>query len=208
MNYELIAYAQDFASFLLQNLQQEADKINQIILFGSVARGEAGKKSDVDLFVDVTDEKIERKINQLRDSFYNSVKAKKYWTLLGIRNEINFSIGKLEEWEELKRSIIANGIILYGKYLGELKTIPFTLFVITPSKVRKRNVMAWRRIYGYHQKIGKKQYVHKGLVEEYKGNRLSTGVFIVPAEYTQKVALFLKKYKFTYKIIPLWLEKK
>ncbi|MBI2137532.1 nucleotidyltransferase domain-containing protein, partial [Candidatus Woesearchaeota archaeon] len=45
----------DVASFLVQKVS-EREKIRNIILFGSVARGEADKTSDVDLFVDVTNE--------------------------------------------------------------------------------------------------------------------------------------------------------
>ena len=44
MNYRLIAYAQDFSSFLLEKLGEESNKISQIILFGSVARGGAEKE--------------------------------------------------------------------------------------------------------------------------------------------------------------------
>ena len=48
---ELISYAMDFVSFFMQN-SKNLDRINTIILFGSVARGEANKKSDIDLLVD------------------------------------------------------------------------------------------------------------------------------------------------------------
>ena len=48
MNYKLIAYAEDFISFLLEKLNKESDKIKQIILFGSVARDEDSKNSDID----------------------------------------------------------------------------------------------------------------------------------------------------------------
>ncbi len=89
MNYKLIAYAQDFASFLLETLDKESNKINQIILFGSVARGEDTKKSDVDLFIDANENKLEEKINQIKEEFYGSVKVRKYWNLLGIKNKIN-----------------------------------------------------------------------------------------------------------------------
>jgi len=43
---KLIAFAMDFASYLMQHV--EIGKVDEILLFGSVARGDAGKKSDVD----------------------------------------------------------------------------------------------------------------------------------------------------------------
>ena len=101
MRYDLVAYAGDFSSFLLQNLKEDARHIRQVILFGSVARGEAGKSSDVDLFIEVADKKLEKEVLRIRDAFMKSIKVKKYWHLLGITNDINCTIGKLEQWKEL-----------------------------------------------------------------------------------------------------------
>jgi len=50
MKSKLIAYAMDFASFLIQKIKN-IDNINNIILFGSVAREEADKTSDIDIFI-------------------------------------------------------------------------------------------------------------------------------------------------------------
>lgn len=206
MNYKLIAYAQDFVSFLLQNLDKDGDKIKQIILFGSVTREEENKKSDIDIFIDINDKKIEDKINNIKEDFYKSLKVKKYWNLLGINNEINCSIGILEEWDSLKRSLIANGILLFGKYKDKLKTSPYCLFIIRPGKIRNKNISIWRKLYGYTQKVGKKKYIKKGLIKEYNGKKLANGIFITPLQYSQKIASFLKKNKFKHEIIPIWQE--
>ena len=87
---ELISYAIDFVSFLLQNIKDK-DKINSIILFGSVARDENDKESDIDLFID-TKEKIEDEINKIKNNFHDSIKYKKYWALLGIKNDLNIIV--------------------------------------------------------------------------------------------------------------------
>jgi len=58
MKSKLIAYAMDFASFLIQKIKN-IDNINNIILFGSVAREEADKTSDIDIFIDVVKENAE-----------------------------------------------------------------------------------------------------------------------------------------------------
>ena len=77
---KLIAYSYDFVSFLLEKTRY-LDKINSIILFGSVAREEAGKNSDVDIFMDIIskDKKIENEIKKIKENFYDSIKYKKYW---------------------------------------------------------------------------------------------------------------------------------
>lgn len=208
MNYKLIAYTEDFISFLIQNLDKEADKLKQIILFGSTARGEADKDSDIDLFIDITNKRIEKRINEINEKFYDSIKTKKYWNLLGVKNKINCTIGKLEEWEDLKRSLIANGTVLFGKYKETLETEPYYLFKVTPGKNRNRNISIWRKLYGYTQKMGKKKYIKEGLIKEYMGERLTRGVFIIPAEHSNKMISFLRKNKLKHSIMPFWQEKK
>lgn len=203
MNYNFVAYAQDFVSFLLQNLGNNAKKVKQVILFGSVAKGEANKKSDIDLFIDILDEKLEAEIIGIRDRFYESVKVKKYWSLFGINNEINCSIGKLEEWKELERSIIASGITLYGKYHGKIGEMQsYYLFVVTPPSSRNKSVSVWRGLYGYVQKTKKKTYLKEGLVKECGGRKLGKGVFIIPIENLQRMANYLRKNKIKHELVP------
>ena len=70
MNRELVAYALDFTSFLLDRLPERTiQSIKSIILFGSVARGTADKDSDIDLFIDVLKPISEPFLNKLRDEF-------------------------------------------------------------------------------------------------------------------------------------------
>lgn len=207
MNYKLVAYAQDFAAFLIQHLDKESDKIRNIILFGSAARGEADEKSDIDIFIDVTNEKIENKINDIKDKFYKSYKSKSYWNLLGVKNEIHCLVGKLKEWKPLQRSIIANGITLFGKYHVEVKTEHWYLFMITQGESRKRNLSFWRALYGYTQKRGRKKYIREGLLKEYLGVKWARGVVMVPVRYASPLARFLDKHRIHYRLMPFWKEK-
>ena len=107
---ELHSYALDFASYLLSN----TGGIQRIILFGSVARGDFDKESDIDLFIDTNDKKLEKIIPKLTDSFYSTEKAKR-WKLKGITHHFSCLVGELDssEWKDLKRSIINHEIVLY-----------------------------------------------------------------------------------------------
>ncbi len=207
MEYKLIAYAQDFASFLIQHLDVESDKILNIIMFGSAARGEAGEDSDVDIFIDVADEKIEKKINDIKEKFYQSYKSRSYWNLLGVKNKIHCLVGKLKGWKPLQRSIIADGITLFGKYQADVKTEQWYLFVIEQGKNRKQSLSFWRVLYGYTQKRGKKVYIKKGLLKEYSGIKWARGVVMVPVRYTSPLARFLGKHHIHYRLMPFWIEK-
>ncbi len=190
---ELISYSIDFISFLIQNLNhKKMNKIKSIILFGSVARGEEKKGSDVDIFIDVLDKEkeIEKEVFNIRDNFVDSIKYKKYWKLLGVKNEINTIVGKLKEWK-LRESMLGNSIILYQKYSpvlekGENKAILIWGVVKNNSK----RVMLNKKLFGFD--YYKKHY--NGLIKTYNGEKLGSNVIKIPAEYLN---LFLKEfYKF------------
>ncbi|MEK6952847.1 MAG: nucleotidyltransferase domain-containing protein [Nanoarchaeota archaeon] len=202
MNYNLIAYAQDFVSFLLQNIRQ-SDKIDTIILFGSVVRGETDKNSDVDIFIE-TRTNMEDEIEKLKMKFYNSIKVRKYWDLLGVKNEIHCEVGNLDEWQDLEKSLNAQGIILFGKYKSKKQGSPCYLFSIEQGKNRNKNISLWRTLYGYKQKVNNKIYEKRGFVEDYNGEKIARGVFIIPSEHAQKIISFLKNNKIRYKIILFW----
>ena len=51
-NSDVQAYASTFASFLMRKLGDNIKDIDRIILYGSVAKGNAMKNSDVDIFID------------------------------------------------------------------------------------------------------------------------------------------------------------
>jgi len=201
MNYKLLSYAVDFASFLIQELDKSMEPVKAIILFGSVARGEATMESDVDIFVDTADKNIDRKIKKIVDEFYQSRKFTEYWRLLGVHQEIKCVVGKLSEWGSLERSIISSGITLYDKYKGKYETTPYTLFIISVKKKRSGSVKVWRKIYGYTQKVGKKVYHSKGLIQEYGGKKIAKGIVLIPIGNSQHLIDFLKKEKAHYQLI-------
>ncbi len=58
--------------------------------------------------IDDVKKSVEIELNR----FYKS-KIAETWILKGIKNRINIHVGLLEEWK-LKRSLISDGICLYG----------------------------------------------------------------------------------------------
>src|SRR3989344_5312595 len=110
---ELIAYAMDFASYLISKVEG----VNKIILHGSIARGDFNDNSDIDLFIDAHDKKMEKKIHTIEDNYYKTESYHR-WKLKGLKNDLSLIIGKLDsdEWKDLKRAILNTGLILYGKY--------------------------------------------------------------------------------------------
>ncbi|MBU2576711.1 MAG: nucleotidyltransferase domain-containing protein [Nanoarchaeota archaeon] len=197
MNYkELIAYASAFVSFVMPKVD-----VDEIILFGSVARNEADKKSDVDLFFDLKkdEDKTKEILKRELGRFYKS-KICEIWVLKGIKNEINIEVGNLNEWK-LKRSIISGGVVLYGKY----KKVPekmkgFAQFTLKPIKdITKRNRII-RKLFGRKEK----KYFSEGAVEKLSGKRISAVSFIVPIEKVKEVLSTFGKERIDYSFFEFW----
>ena len=196
---ELQSYALDFVSYLLGNVE---GKIQRIILFGSIARGDFDTESDIDLFVDTKDKGVEKKILKLIDSYHITEKAKR-WKLKGIGNQFSCVVGELDslEWKDLKRSIINNGIIVYGKYKAEAdKVYQYTIFSFENVTPESRRVGLYRALFGFN--AGKQKY--PGLAGRLHLLKLGKGCVLSPAEHVAELKEFFRKKKVTVKLYDVW----
>jgi hypothetical protein len=181
-----LAYALDFISFLLENIEvREFANARSIVLFGSAARGGAGKSSDVDIFIDVLVESkaFEKKVSGIVNDFYGSERFRRYWKLQGMENEINCIVGKLDRWKDLKQSVIADGIVLYGKYKSALEGETFVLFYWDKITPESKRVLLSKKIYGYKYK-GKK---YSGLLDKTSSVKLGSNCIMVPLGDAQRL---------------------
>tara|TARA_Y100000310_G_C20673541_1_gene811576 strand:- start:1477 stop:2076 length:600 start_codon:yes stop_codon:yes gene_type:complete len=192
---KLISYSSYFVSFLLDELE-ESSNIRRIILFGSAARGDASKDSDIDIFINVSKktknfEKIAKKVVM---DFYKSRQALLFKNK-GIDNKINLIVGKLDEWKDLKRSIESTGIVLYGRYVPSgVRGKKYTL--IFWNKIGKNRGAFLNKIYGF--KVGEKEY--KGLIENFGGKKTGKSSIMIPIEYREEILKLIRKYKVNAKI--------
>ncbi|MDP1728884.1 MAG: nucleotidyltransferase domain-containing protein [archaeon] len=200
-NKDIIGYALSFVSFIFPKLED----VREIILFGSVAREEAGNGSDVDLFINIENKNRESEIKKIiqfeLSKFYKS-KIAEVWFNKGIKNEIKVQVGNLEEWK-LKRSIISDGIILFSKYKETPEKLgAYVYFNINPiGEIAKRNKIL-RKLFGRKEK----GYGGKGLVEELTGKRQSLWSFFVPSETAKNIQKFLNNEKVSYRFFEIWTD--
>ncbi len=196
----LIAYATSFISFLLD--EPISNKIEKIILFGSIARGNFDKESDIDLFIDTKGD-IEKEIFKVLNLFKESETHKK-WLLKGLENEISLKIGNLNKWQ-LKRDILTDGIMLYGKFKELPENLEYYLLLSLSFKNFKKvhQVKLWRKLYGYRQKVGNKVYETVGLIKELNGSRIESSI-IIPIKNKKELLSFLNKEKIIYKLSEIW----
>ena len=196
----LISYSANFASFVLDS--EHFKDIDRIILFGSVARGNFDVESDIDIFID-TKKDIEKGVKKLI-MLFNESEIHRKWLLRGLRNLISVKVGDIEKWN-LKRDVISEGIILYGKFKDVPENVEYYLLIKPSFKKfnKSKQVMLWRKLYGYKQRVGKKVYETIGLLNKLNGIRLDS-VIIVPVKNKNELLQFLNKEKIPYTVNEIW----
>ena len=205
----MLEYIYDFLSILFDKLK-EKEKIRSIILFGSFARGNPRKDSDIDLFINIED-KNKEEINLLVKESLNEfeLKSEKTWKLRGINNPIVPIVDdlNLEKWKELKRDIESYGKVLYGKYTEQMKRGKNNIIIIYDMKrlKQKDKMQVVRKLFGYNIKKGKKIYKQKGFLEEFKAEKLSNAI-LIDREHYKAIINFLNNKKIPLKILDVWTD--
>ncbi len=178
-------------SFAFQNADIK-NKISSIYLFGSAVRGELDKDSDIDLFIDCKKED-EARVKQFIDSGivkFQGSKDYEKWKLFKFKYPFSVQIGNLDEWA-LKLSIASEGILLYSKKpiisVGERKV----LFKIIFPKKKKDYIKIRRSLFGRDEE----DYRGKGILQEIKGKKISSDVFIIPKDEQTRIMDLLTKEK-------------
>ena len=188
-NSDVQAYASTFASFLMRKFGDNIKDIDRIILYGSVAKGNAMKNSDVDIFID-TKKDLKKEVSDIIDEFYKSREALLFKTKR-IENEINVKTGELKNWRGLHRSIISTGVTLWGRYEALEKPIGSQHKIIFYwDKIEKNRGAFLNKIYGF--KSGEKRYT--GLLEKINGEKIGKSSIILPIEHKEEIIGLLKKY--------------
>lgn len=197
----LISYALSFSSFLLDSTV--GVHIEKIILFGSVARGDFTKESDIDLFIEA-DERFEKDIDKSLLLFESS-QVYKIWKMKGVEHAFSLKVGHLSQWK-LKREVLSSGIILYGKNAEMTEGASYYLLIQLQEqkKTPASQMRFWRKLYGYTQKVGIKSYSSKGLIEQVGGKKLGKALFLLPMEKRKVILDFLAQNKIQYAAYEIW----
>jgi len=210
MKSEIFAYIYDFVSFLFEkDLKKD---IKNIILFGSVASGEFDEKSDIDIFIEVWDigkkELIEKKVKEQIDKFEDI--ARRIWYIRGIDNKFSIIIGDLDsaKWKDLKYDIISNGILLYGKFEKMPEKIQHSILItFSLNKLKQQEKMKLiRELYGYGSNKNGKKYRKPGLLDRYKGTKISPNSILVPIDQAREFRSLFSKFKITPQMREIWIK--
>lgn len=203
----IAAYVYDF----LSRLFEEKIPLRKIILFGSVARNEYNKKSDIDLFIEPKQKskikEVEKKIKSVKKRFESE--KEHTWKLKGIDYPISEIVGSLDDkkWENLRRDIVSNGILLYGKYEELPKKIRHHALINYSLKnlQQKKKMQFLRALFGYSVNKNKKVYKQEGLLQKTGGIKLTNNVLFVPLEEIIIFKNLFDKFRVKIEIREVWV---
>ncbi|MBI3035813.1 nucleotidyltransferase domain-containing protein [Candidatus Woesearchaeota archaeon] len=189
-----VAYAQNALSFIFLDSSID-DLIKEIYLYGSAARGELGKDSDVDIFINCDAKKesiVEGVAKAALSRFYKSKDFDK-WKFFKFDYAISFQAGELKTWQ-LRTSIMAEGVLLYSKKAEIMPAERKVLFTYELPKKKKQYLHFIRSLFGRKEK----GYNDSGLLGEANGKKISANLIIVPKENQEKITGFMQKEKINY----------
>ena len=207
---ELISYSYDFISYLMMQPPIKKYSIRKILVYGSAARGDFDKGSDVDLFFDCVEggdrlKHLSTQIEKAKEGFASSGRQGK-WNIAGIKNEFSIIIDNIdsEKWDDLRKSMGSHAVVLWERYTKKSEDIkPYSLITWKiPAKEAGKRVQLARKIYGYSSR-GKR---YNGLISSTKARVFSNSVVIIPSEYTNKYRELFRELKVRYKIKQAYFE--
>ena len=172
------------------------------ILYGSYARGEAHKDSDIDLLI-VLD--VGKPIKEL-DKILKIIRS------VDKETKVNIQLTNLKDKNySLYQNVIREGIVLYGKFdigVKELKLNPYRVINYNLAKSKPRiKVMVSKRVNGtVIKKAGGKIYRYNGLKEEKGVIVLPNSSLLLPEELSRGFMEFLDRYDVDYKQFKVWKE--
>ncbi len=184
------------------------ESISRIVLFGSVARGEADQRSDLDFLVVLKNQNEKKKINQI----INEISKKHDKTIQTVFTNKDFTGLDNNFMENLAKE----GIVLYGKSFevkaDKLSLEPYVLinYDTIRCSLQERNKLN-RILYGYNtKKVYKgKKYTSgsKGLLEKYGGWKFGLATVIVPFAKTKVFNEIFNSNKVKQKKVEMWIAK-
>lgn len=195
-----LAYAGDFVSYLIQKLTpRELALVDQVVVFGSAARGDTTRDSDVDLLVQASDARaLEARIKGLIDEFESSVRVRDYWRPLGVRLPLSVKVGQPEDWAVVPAALAEHGKVLFGPYRppgpGQASGVVFTWENVSTPGVRTN---LYRNLFGFLSH-GKR---YPGLIATVGGQRLGKGAIWVPLEHFERTRRIFREHHIACRVV-------
>jgi predicted nucleotidyltransferase len=187
-------------------------RVKCVFLFGSVAKGDVDRRSDIDVLV-VLDTKDKPELLEEFEAISSAA--------LDVGREFDRSIqlvvtnaafSGLDDY--FVETVLAEGKVLYARDMPikveAMELEPYSIVTYSLENLSQSDKMrVKRRLHGRvsRRTYKDKEYVSKyeGLVRELGGISLGRGSVLVPAKALQKLEDVLKEFKVRYRATPAWL---
>jgi predicted nucleotidyltransferase len=177
-----------------------------IVLFGGFARGEVGRRSDIDLLLlfetDKDAKNAETRISEITTDFgerYPQVLVRSYPELR-------------QTSPNLLENIFKDGRILYLRYPLQIPVEKIlslklaALYQLDTTKLGQLEKVALNKIlYGKKERKLGKSYEYTGRIAQLGGERVGRGTFIVPAEASREIEEILTTHGASFRKREIWL---
>jgi predicted nucleotidyltransferase len=189
-------------------ISKKHSQIGTVIIFGSVARNQAGKQSDLDICMIL-------KNKTLKNSISNQ--------MLNLEEKYDKNINLIftnSSYKNLDRqfieTLIREGIVIYGKKpdvsIKQLKLEPYEIIKYDLSKLNQSKKMKIKRLlYGIKTKKRYKGKIYErkqiGLVEKFGGIRIGIASILIPEKMSWDVEKILRDQGVYLRKITIWLSK-
>lgn len=189
------------------------DEVAYIFLFGSVAKGGADRRSDIDILVvlDTESQDFEKLETKTRTSELALTLEREF-----DRNiQVIFTNRKFEGLDaHFVEEVLNEGILLFAKYpsitLQGLELYHYILVTFTLEKLTAKDKMRVKRaLYGFKtRKVIKGttyRYEDLGLIQKLAGLGIGAGTIAIPKKNEHAVGETLSKLNISFKKVDLWL---
>lgn len=182
----------------VENLR-DLDRLKAIILFGSYAREEEDKKSDIDLLIVLNVKQPKRYLKEVI----------KRLSAIDKEGKISPRLTNLKDYDpSFFQNVLREGKLLFGSLVLDNKKLalnPYRLVNYDLSKLNNsKKVRISRRVYGYISKKGNKKYNYKGLKDEEDVLVYPNSTVLIP-ETNLGFIEFLKREEVPFKEKKIWL---
>jgi len=190
----------------IKNISKKYSEIESVIVFGSVARDQAGKESDLDVCIVLKNESIKSNIsNKILD-----IEGKYDKNINLVFTDSSFK-GLDRQFIE---TIMREGITIYGKTpnasIQQLELEPYEIIKFDLSNLDQSKKMKIKRLlYGIKtkKKYKGKIYTNKqeGLVEKLGGLRIGIASILIPEKKSWELENILRENGVSLRKITIWL---
>ncbi|MCK4366106.1 MAG: nucleotidyltransferase domain-containing protein [Thermoplasmatales archaeon] len=192
----------------IKKILKNHSEVATTIVFGSVARDQAGKESDLDVCIVLKKENskniISNKILDLEEKYDKNISL--IFT--------NPSYKNLDR--QFIETLLREGITIYGKTpdvsIQQLELEPYEIIKYDLSKLNHSKKMKIKRLlYGIKTKKKYKGKIYeneqKGVVEKFGGLRIGIASILIPEKMSWAVEDILRKNGVSLRKITIWLSK-